>query len=143
MKRIVPQIKEGTTIYNDNEIENEIKSTKKKVKLVLSLVATLFLVLILYGIYSIQRPPKGDFIEQSTSPKGTYTVKTFLINGGATTDFAVRGELIFNKNKSKCKNIYWEYHTSKSNIYWIDENTISINGHEISLPYGKYDYRYN
>ena len=143
MDPILALIKEGAPIYNDNEIENEIKSTKKKVKLVLSLIATLFLAFILYGIYYIQKPPKGDFIEQSISPKGTYTVKTFLINGGATTDFAVRGELVFNKNKSKSKNIYWEYHTSKSNIYWIDDNTISINGHEISLPYGKYDYRSN
>ncbi|MGM0877910.1 MAG: DUF5412 family protein [Bacillota bacterium] len=57
--------------------------------------------------FDMSRLPKGDLISQVYSPNGTYTIKAYLSNGGATTDFAVLGELKFNKENRKPKNIYW------------------------------------
>ena len=92
-------------------------------------------------IFSYQRLPKGDYIEESTSPNGNYTVKTYLCNGGATVDWAVRGELTINYLFKMKRNIYWQYRTNESNITWKDNKTVIINGIEIELPNGKYDYR--
>ncbi|MGL5693095.1 MAG: DUF5412 family protein [Peptostreptococcaceae bacterium] len=85
--------------------------------------------------------PKGEYITESTSPNGDYTVKTYLCNGGATVDLAVRGELIVNSKFKKKRNIYWQYRSNESNIAWKDNETVVINGIEIYLPNGKYDYR--
>ena len=46
--------------------------------------------------------PKGEYISQSTSPNGDYIVKIYRSSGGATTPFAIRGEVtytnkVFNK----------------------------------------------
>lgn len=97
-------------------------------------------------IYELQNDsmyglPKGEYITESTSPNGTYIIKTYLCNGGATVDWSVRGELIQNSKDNKSKNIYWDYHTKRSDITWKDDDTVVINGKEIDLPDGKYDFR--
>lgn len=119
--------------------------SKKKVLIVLVIV------MITIGIgaftvinnlfYSMSRLPNGDFLTESTSSDGTYTIKTYLCNGGATTDYAVRGELIINNKNDNPKNIYWDYEVTKANISWVDNDTVIINGHEIDLPNNKYDWR--
>jgi len=85
--------------------------------------------------------PEGKYIAESTSPNRTYTVKTYLCDGGATVQYAVRGELIVNSKSSRAKNIYWDYKIDKSDISWEDDDTVMINGHAIDLPNGKYDWR--
>ena len=37
--------------------------------------------------------PDGDFIKAYDSPDQKYTINIYLCNGGATVDFAIRGEL--------------------------------------------------
>ncbi|WP_420802172.1 DUF5412 family protein [Solibacillus daqui] len=49
------------------------------------------------------------------------------------TDYAVRGELNFNKENKKPKNIYWNYHEEKANIKWIDENTVLMVMNQVYL----------
>jgi len=100
---------------------------------IFSLVNTLF--------YSMTRLPAGDYLSESTSSNGTYTIKTYLCNGGATVAYAVRGELITNTKNNKVKNIYWDYKIDKSDITWEDDDIVIINGHKINLPNGKYDWR--
>jgi len=51
------------------------------------------------------RLPEGEYIAEATSPDGQYTLKAYMTNAGATTSYAVRGELNFNKDKRKPKNI--------------------------------------
>lgn len=85
--------------------------------------------------------PKGEYMTESTSPSGDYTVKTYLCNGGATVDWAIRGELTINSKFNKKRNIYWQYRTNESDITWKDNKTVVINGIDIDLPNGKYDYR--
>lgn len=82
----------------------------------------------------MSRLPKGDLISEVSSPDGTYTLKCFVSDGGATTDYAVLGELNFNKENRKPKNIYWNYHEETANINWIDKNTVVINGHQLRVP---------
>ncbi len=119
----------------------------KKKKIVLVLVAIFiviaigFLSIVNSLFFSMNRLPKGEYLGESTSSNGTYTIKTYLCNGGATVAYAVRGELIINTKSNKIKNIYWDYKIQQSDITWEDDDTVIINGHIINLPNGEYDWR--
>lgn len=39
------------------------------------------------------------------------------------------------------KNIYWGYREDAVEIEWINDNSVIINGRNIELPNGKYDWR--
>lgn len=116
----------------------------KKKLLIFSIVT---IILLAYSVYwaffslSISRLPKGEFISEVESPNGTYTIKAYLTNGGATTSYGIRGELNFNNSNKNPKNIYWDYKIEKANIKWIDDDTVIINGVELSVPNEKYDWR--
>lgn len=86
--------------------------------------------------------PSGDYISQSTSPNGKYTVKIYQSNGGATTDFAIRGEVTYNnKNFHKTKNIYWNYPQEKASVKWINQDTVNISGHVLNVKKDTFDFR--
>lgn len=89
----------------------------------------------------MNRLPTGDYLTEETSPDGNYTIKAYLTNGGATTSFAIRGELVFNNRKNKVKNIYWNYREETANIEWIDNDTVVINGKTLNVPNDKFDFR--
>lgn len=99
--------------------ENKKQGGKKTLKILL-IVGLLFIVLIGYGVYwaffDMNRLPTGEFLTEETSSDGAYTLKAYLSNGGATTDFAIRGELVFNNRNGKTKNIYWNYHEETAEI---------------------------
>ncbi|WP_353057656.1 DUF5412 family protein [Paenibacillus pasadenensis] len=38
---------------------------------------------------------------------------------------------------------YWDSPQESVRFYWIDNNTIVINGQEIKLPNGKFDFRHD
>lgn len=109
------------------------------------IIPLLIIGLLGYGVYwaffDMGRLPKGDLISEVTSPDGTYTLKAYVSSGGATTDNAVLGELNFNKENKKAKNIYWNYHEENANIKWLDENTVIINGHKLKVLNETFDYR--
>lgn len=98
-----------------------------------------------YGIYwfffDMGRLPAGEFLKEETSPHGTYTLKAFIVDGGATTSYAIRGELVFNKSNKKSKNIYWNYREENAEINWIDDDTVVINGRTLYVPQDKFDFR--
>lgn len=48
---------------------------------------------IYWAFYDIQRIDGQEYITESTSPNGKYTIITYLNNGGATTGYAVLGTL--------------------------------------------------
>ncbi|WP_254778714.1 MULTISPECIES: DUF5412 domain-containing protein [unclassified Bacillus (in: firmicutes)] len=108
-------------------------------------IPLIIILVVAYGVYwaffDMNRLPKGDYQTRADSPDGTYTVKAYVSNGGATTDYAVRGELIFNKENRRAKNIYWNYHEEYAQIEWKDEDTVVINGHELTVPQDTYDFR--
>lgn len=123
---------------------------KKRLKVSITIIILLFITVLYINIHTSNKNkdegiiglPKGELLNETTSPKDKYTVKTYVSDkGGATVDFAVRGELIVNNNNSKPKNIYWEYKVNKGEIHWENEDTVIINGHKIKLPNEIYDWR--
>lgn len=79
-----------------------------------------------------------ELLGETVSSDGKYKVEAYLINGGATVDWSVKCYLREGDIK---KEIYRDYHINEANMIWIDNNTISINNHNIDLPNGKYDFR--
>lgn len=98
-----------------------------------------------YGIYwaffDMGRLPEGEFLAEETSPDGKYTLKAYVANGGATTSYAIRGELIFNEKNDKSKNIYWNYRQEAADIVWKDNDTVVINSHALDVPNDTFDFR--
>ena len=123
---------------------NKKKNRNKLVKIIL-VVSFLFIGMIGYGIYEaffdMNRLPKGEYLTEEISPDGTYTVKAYRTNGGATTSYAIRGELVFHQRNDKTKNIYWNYREETANIEWTDNDTVVINGHTLNVPKEKFDFR--
>ncbi|EOU2034116.1 hypothetical protein C4D34_09660 [Clostridium perfringens] len=79
-----------------------------------------------------------EFLGETVSSDGKYKVEAYLINGGVTVDWSVKCYLREGESK---KEIYRDYHINEANMIWIDNDTISINNHNIDLPSGKYDFR--
>lgn len=88
-----------------NIMKNIMKNRKKIIRSVM-IVGLLLVVFFSYGIYwaffDVNRLPTGEYLTEET-----YTLKAYLSNGGATTSYSIRGELVFNNLKGKTKNIYW------------------------------------
>ena len=101
------------------------------------IVSICFLAILGYGIYwaffDMGHLPTGDYLTEQVSPNGTYTLKAYVTNGGATVSYAVRGDLIFNNQKKKPKNIYWNYREENAVIEWVDDQTVVINGHTLKV----------
>ena len=85
--------------------------------------------------------PQGDFICESTSPKGTFTINLYETNPALSAG-GQRGELIINETRKRC-NIYWEYNRNIKGyeIIWEDDDTVIINGTRLNLPIDTYDWR--
>ena len=79
-----------------------------------------------------------ELLGETVSSDGKYKIEAYLINGGATVDWSVKCYLREGESK---KEIYRDYHINEANMIWIDNDTISINNHNIDLPNGKYDFR--
>lgn len=109
------------------------------------IVGTCLLALLGYGIYwaffDMSHLPTGEFLTEEVSPDGSYTLKVYVTNGGATVSYAVRGELIFNNQNKKPKNIYWNYREENAVIEWVDDQTVIINGHSLKVPNETFDFR--
>ena len=125
-----------------NFAEKKIKKTKQKVLIILFCIASLFVYGVYWAFFSMDRLPTGEKIAEKQSPDGTYTFKAYVTNGGATTSFAVRGELVFNHREYfKTKNVYWNYREDTAKIVWKDNDTVIINGHTLNVPEDTYDFR--
>ncbi|TBV90164.1 hypothetical protein EW028_00580 [Lysinibacillus sp. OL1] len=118
----------------------------KKLLLRLMIGCLLFIILIGYGVYwafyDMNRLQTGEYLTEATSPDGKYTIKAFVTNGDATTSNGIRGELVFNEQGYKTKNIYWNYREDTADINWIDNNKMIINGYTLKVPNEKFDYRH-
>ncbi|SDJ14868.1 DUF5412 family protein [Alteribacillus bidgolensis] len=118
---------------------------KTKKKLLLFLLVTVLIItgviayVIYWAFFSLDRLPEGEFVTKEVSPEETYTINAYITNGGATTPYAIRGELEWN-NKNRKKTIYWEDKDSVD-IEWQSEDEVIINGHSIKIPNGTYDFR--
>jgi hypothetical protein len=53
----------------------------------------------------MSRLPKNELLAQKESSNGTYIIRVYRSDGGATTAYVILEELSFNKIKKKPKNI--------------------------------------
>lgn len=126
------------------DYEKEKKRARRNIVKVLLILGFIFLGLIGYGVYWLffdWSRFKSEFIAESISPDGTYTVNAYVSNGGATTSYAVLGELVFNKENKRSRRIYWQYREENAVIEWIDDDTVIINDVQLEVPDEMYDYR--
>ncbi|MFS0881284.1 DUF5412 family protein [Metabacillus niabensis] len=97
------------------------------------IISLLLIAVLCYGVYwaffDLNRLPTGEFLTEETSPDGKYTLRAYVTNGGTTTSFAVRGELVLHEENEKIKNVYWNYKEDTAKIAWLDKDTVVINGH--------------
>lgn len=132
---------------SDRAIKDEKKRILKGTLTILFIVGLIVAVVAVYGIYwlfyDLDRLPQGDFLTEETSPNGTYTVKAYVTDEGATVSYAVRGELIFNEKDDKVKTIYWSYREESVDITWKDDDTVIINGHTLDVPGDTFDFRHD
>lgn len=116
-----------------------------KVLMIVGGIVLLFVGMTAYGVYwmffDMDRLPTGEYLTEETSPDGTYTLKAYVTNGGATTPYAIRGELVFNEKENKTKTIYWNAREEAASIAWTDPDTVVINGHILNVPHDRFDYR--
>lgn len=80
-----------------------------------------------------------EFMKESTSPDGAYTVKAYLDSGNATVDFAVLCTVTENAT-GETRNIYWNYHCNKAKIKWTDNETVVINGETLNVKTDIYSW---
>ncbi len=117
----------------------------KKVFLV-TLVLSLFLTACETMPYSSKNGivglPKGDFLASYESANGEYTINIYLCDGGATTDYSIRGELL-TKETGHRKNVYWNYHESDAVVQWMDDETVVINDRTLNIHTDVYDFRWD
>ncbi len=120
-----------------------MKKTKKRIITTLVIIAAIvggIAYTINWAFFDIQRINGQEYLAESTSPNGTYTVTAYLNNGGATTSYAVLGTLKNNKN-GRTKNIYWQYRCEKAELEWLNDEVIRINDIELNVKNEIYDYR--
>lgn len=124
-----------------------MKRNLKIILLVVSIPITLIVGLLSIFVYtffiSMENLPKGELLTEESSPDGKYTVKAYITNGGATTSYAIRGELVFNEKNGKLHNIYWNNREEIAEISWVDNDTVIINNHILNVPEEKYDFRFH
>ncbi len=118
---------------------------RKKIIKISALIGVLLIGMIGYGMYwafyDMNRLPAGEYVTEKTSPDGSYTIKAYRTNAGATTSYSIRGELTFNNSTQKTKNIYWNNREDTAKINWLSNDKVVINGHTLEVPNEKYDFR--
>ncbi|WP_226671100.1 DUF5412 domain-containing protein [Metabacillus litoralis] len=134
-----------TKEHENKDVSNEEKKFYKKIVKIVMISTLILISLAGYGVYwaffDMNRLPTGEFLTEKTSPDGKYTLKAYVTNGGATTSYSIRGELVFNDKRNQSKNIYWNYKEETANITWIDNDTVEINKHKLDVPHEKFDFR--
>lgn len=115
---------------------------KKLIAFSLTLVILLFSGCgFLYPILSpnMDKLPEGELLNSYPSPNSENTINIYLCNGGATVDYAIRGEVV--KSDGTKRNIYYEYHCDSAQVEWLSDDTVIINDVTLNIDTDVYDYR--
>jgi hypothetical protein len=105
----------------------------------------IFLILLFIVIFnSLQQDmnslPKGELVEEVPSPSKQSAIRMYLVSeGGATSRHQMRGEVVY-ENRER-KNIYFNYDEERTNVDWINEETVSINGERINIEEDVYFWK--
>jgi len=122
------------------------KRHKKLVKIFVTVgvVFLLFQLVVTYFFFNMGNLPQGEFVGESISPKGTYTVM-FYVTSPALSVGGTRGEVTNNKTGMK-RNIYWEYNRNldkegQHRVIWENDEIVYINGIRLNVRRDSYDWR--
>ncbi|PIE92332.1 DUF5412 family protein [Bacillus fungorum] len=116
----------------------------KKIFFTISFIIIVFISLGYWKFFTLSGVSGGEKIQSIHSPDKTYTLHIYRHNGGATTSFAIRGELVANNKKfMNTKNIYWNYREENATVQWLDDHTVMINNHNLHVETDTYDFRKN
>lgn len=96
--------------------------------------------IILNNTFSIPSFPRGELLFTSNSPHNAYILEIYRMNGGATTSYAIRGEIIDRKTGVR-KKIYYQYRAGDAIVSWVNEHTVMINGKTLDVRKDIYDSR--
>jgi hypothetical protein len=123
-----------------------VETEKKVVFTILGIFCLCVVSFVIYAVYwafyDMNRLPKGEFLTEESSLDGKYTLRAYVTNGGATTAYAVRFELVYNEKEDKKRNIYWNYREETAEITWTDEDTVVINEVSLDVPDEEFDFRH-
>lgn len=117
----------------------KIKKSRIKILLFLFIFSVFFLIYTLF--YDINNISGGKFLNEVSSSNGDYALKAYLIDGGPLSSDSMRVELVYNKNKSKVKNIYFNYPENSVTMKWLDNFNVEINGKQLNINKETYDWR--
>ncbi|GAA0337959.1 hypothetical protein GCM10008967_30300 [Bacillus carboniphilus] len=76
-----------------------------------------------------------ELIKTVHSPDKQYTINFYLTNGGAMTSLGVLGEL--DGPLWFYKKVFYDYRMDRAEVEWINNHTVSINGHLLDLGKGE------
>ncbi|BCS81621.1 DUF5412 family protein [Anaerocellum diazotrophicum] len=131
-------------VYKSNGSAEVNKGSFKRIliKLLMTILMLilLFTLFVCWRFFDMNMLPHGEFLKESLSPDGKYKIKFYLINGGATTAYGVRGELCY-KSGLKIRNIYWDYPEDRADVRWINNHVVIINGHRLDIFKDSFDWR--
>lgn len=88
--------------------------------------------------FNIKQLPEGEHIVSVTTTGDHFTINMYKVQNNMGT--AIRGELLDNKTKTT-KNVYWETATDKTEVFWLNETMVSINGNVVDVTVDTFDSR--
>jgi hypothetical protein len=116
------------------------KKVIKKIVLILVVIIGFLSYGVYWAFFDMGRLPKDKLIAEVPSPDGTYSIKAYVSETSLSAP-AVLGELNYNNENKKTKNIYWNYKENSADIKWVDNATVIINGHKLDIFYDTFDFR--
>ncbi|MCP3764971.1 DUF5412 domain-containing protein [Domibacillus sp. A3M-37] len=113
-----------------------------KKALIVGLISLFSIPLLIVVLYQFQQDPEdlplGILVKEIPSPTNEAVIHMYLVDeGGATSRYQMRGEVIYANKESK--NIYFNYDEERTDVQWIDEQTVIINGEKLDI---KEDFYY-
>ncbi len=89
--------------------------------------------------HSLSDLPKGELVQsiESADKKLTLNLYKASLTG---VGHAVRGEIVDAKNQ-EIRNIYWQLDTKIAEGFWVNKNTVNINGNVVNVDGEPYDSR--
>jgi Tol biopolymer transport system component len=117
---------------------------KKRIIFTLILVIVPLLIWVNYYMnYNLDRlkPEAEEILVEKISPDNKYKVTVGLSSYNATTPWNIRG-VATNLSNNEERVIYWNKGETAT-LEWVDNRTVVINGKEIDVVEGSYDYRHD
>ncbi len=82
-----------------------------------------------------------ELVYSIISPDGAHVLEVYRQNGGATTTYSILCS-VNDVDNNKKRNIYFKYREDDVEVYWVDEETVCIEGKELNVYNDQFDSRH-